>query len=167
MPGPAPKSPALRQRRNATTTRAALPAAAVMAKNAVPSLPEGEWHPRVQEWWRTVWRSPMAAEFLKSDEVGGLYLLADLYQARWTCRDDAKALVEVAKEIRLQEVRFGLSPMDRRRLQWEVGKEDASATTGKNAGGKRKTEKTGGSKQKPATDTRNVLSMDAYRKGAA
>lgn len=63
----------------------------------------------------------MASEFLDSDMRGGLFLLAELYQQRWTVAD-ANTLVNVAKEIRQQEVRFGLSPIDRRRLQWEVEK---------------------------------------------
>lgn len=120
MPGPPPKPDALRQRRNTTSTRATLPSQESAAKRRVPDLPEGDWHPRVRQWWESVWRSPMAAEFLDADMRGGLYLLADLHQARWEARADPKALVEVAKEIRLQEVRFGLSPMDRRRLQWDV-----------------------------------------------
>ena len=76
---------------------------------------------RVVEWWDSVWRSPMASEFLDVDRRGGLYLIADLYQARWTA-DSASAIANISKEIRLQEARFGLSPIDRRRLQWEVAR---------------------------------------------
>lgn len=124
MPGPAPKPAQLRQRQNRHATAANLSSAAESAKNAVPDLPprsdEG-WHPMVLEWWQSVWRSPMASEFLDADMRGGLFLLADLHQLRWTAKS-ATALIEAAKEIRLQEVRFGLSPIDRRRLQWEVEK---------------------------------------------
>lgn len=76
----------------------------------------------VEEWWQSVWTSPMASEYLDADMRGGLYLLADLHQARWEARNEPKELLSVAKEIRLQEVRFGLSPVDRSRLQWEVEK---------------------------------------------
>jgi hypothetical protein len=72
----------------------------------------------VTEWWRSVWTSPMASEYLDADMRSGLYLLADLYQIRWTV--EGRDLIEASKEIRQQEVRFGLSPIDRRRLQWEV-----------------------------------------------
>lgn len=121
---PIPKPPGLRQRRNKVSTRAVLPSAQASAKNKVPPLPKRElqtekWHPRVLEWWSAVWKSPMAAEFLDADKRGGLYLLAELQQQRWSTRD-AKELVALASEIRQQEVRFGLSPIDRRRLQWEV-----------------------------------------------
>lgn len=90
----------------------------------VPELPARQsaaevWHPMVLAWWRVIWQSPMASEYLEADTVGGLYLLAELHQVRWTCRD-ASALIKVASEIRQQEIRFGLSPIDRRRLQWEV-----------------------------------------------
>lgn len=123
--GPPPKPAALRQRRNKVATKASLPSAADAAEFEVPDLPsrddEQPWHPMVLEWWEAVWRSPMAPEFLDADMKGGLYLLADLHQLRWTAMSRS-ALIEAAKEIRLQEVRFGLSPIDRRRLQWEVAR---------------------------------------------
>lgn len=136
MPGPVPKSAATRQRRNRQTTASTLPSEQVSARRKVPPLPAREskaevWHPRVTEWWRAVWRSPMAAEYLGADMRGGLYLLAELHQRRWT-EKDTKVLVALASEIRQQEVRFGLSPIDRRRLQWEVAKgEEAEDETTK------------------------------------
>lgn len=157
MPGPAPKPSATRQRRNRTTTAAQLPSEASAADNEVPPLPpraEGAepWHPMVVEWWESVWRSPMAAEFLDADMRGGLYLLADLHQLRWTALTGG-ALIEVAKEIRLQEVRFGLSPIDRRRLQWEVDKGEKAAARTENR--RQKTPK----KSKAAKDPRSVLKV--------
>ena len=123
--GPAPKPSALRQRRNKPQGGAQLPSAAAASQFDVPELPKREdgerWHPKVAEWWSAVWRSPMASEFLDADMRGGLCLLADLYQLRWTATSRA-ALIDASKEIRMQEVRFGLSPIDRRRLQWEVAR---------------------------------------------
>lgn len=105
------------------TTAATLSSAEEAAEYEVPELyardDAAEWHPQVREWWDAVWQSPMAPEYLDADMKGGLYLLADLYQVRWTA-DSPKILLEAAKEIRQQEVRFGLTPIDRRRLQWEV-----------------------------------------------
>lgn len=124
MKGPPPKPLALRQRRNLTATAATLPSEAESQNRAVPPLPARQkatevWHPKVVEWWEAVWRSPMAVEYLHADMKGGLYLLAELYQHRWS-DPDTKTLVALASEIRQQEVRFGLSSIDRRRLQWTI-----------------------------------------------
>ena len=142
--GPPPKPDHLRQRRNKNPTSAVLPTEESSAGNEVPELPEREpdkdgkkqdWHPMVREWWASVWRSPMASEYLDTDMKGGLYLLADLHQLRWTLRD-SMALNQVATEIRLQEVRFGLSPVDRSRLRWVIsqGEEAAEKTEARRQG---------------------------------
>jgi hypothetical protein len=76
------------------------------------------WHPVTLAWWRVIWRSPMAAEWLEADRHG-LFRLAVLVDLFW--REET---VEVARkleaEIRMQSTCFGLSPIDRRRLQWEM-----------------------------------------------
>lgn len=123
--GPAPKPAALRQRRNKAATKAQLPSAEDAADFDVPALPgcpsEDGWHEYVVEWWDAVWRSPMAAELLEADRVGGLVVLARLYQDFHTA-DSRTARKEAATEIRLQEARYGLDPISRRRLQWEVAR---------------------------------------------
>ena len=63
----------------------------------------------------------MAAEFLQADRHG-LYRLAVLVDAFWRTEDP-----RLASEIRLQAQCFGLTPIDRRRLQWEM--EDEGAET--------------------------------------
>lgn len=105
---------------------------------------------RVLEWWQSVWRSPMAAEFLDAELRGGMYLLAELHQKRWTAESTTE-LLEVAKEIRLQEARFGLSPIDRRRLQWQVGKGEGG-TSPSSSSPKRER-----SPRRPVKDPRSVL----------
>lgn len=153
MRGRTPKPRELRQRRNREPTHATLPMDE-NTDNKVPALPTREkkaerWHPMVVAWWSAIWRSPMASEFLDSDKKGGLYLLAELHQRRWTA-DDSGDLVNIAKEIRQQEVRFGLSPIDRRRLQWEVEKgEQATDRTAR----RRQT------KEASAKDPRDVLKV--------
>ena len=69
----------------------------------------------------------MAAEYLEVDKHG-LYLLAELHQRRWTTSDGVEVRM-LAAEIRQQETRFGLTPIDRRRLQWEVDNESAQERT--------------------------------------
>lgn len=134
---PKPRKPDhLRQRRNKQPEGAKLSSADEAQHNEVPLLPSRQsdtdgnpqtWHPMVVEWWESVWKSPMASEFLDADMKGGLYLLADLHQARWENRDHAGALSKIASEIRLQEVRFGLSPIDRSRLRWTIEQGETAA----------------------------------------
>jgi hypothetical protein len=57
----------------------------------------------------------MAPEFLDMDRFA-LYRLAHLVDLAHWCPGDIKLEAEIAR----QEQRFGLTPLDRRRLQWEV-----------------------------------------------
>lgn len=127
--GPLPKPDALRQRRNPRPAAQTLPTEEQSASQEVPPLPprtEGDWHPMAAEWWATVWRSPMASQWLAADMKGGLYRLAELWHAFWTASTSA-ARMEIAKELRLQETGFGLTPMDRKRLEWEIDKREDAA----------------------------------------
>lgn len=117
--GPAPKPAYLRQRTNRKPGAAALPALPARAGARVPELPAGfAWHSLTLGWWKHVWTSPMAGEYLPSD-VDGLGRVALLVDAFY--REQKPALLA---EIRLQESRFGLSPLDRSRLQWEIERGD-------------------------------------------
>ena len=123
MPGPPPKDPALRMRRNKTTTAATLEVNEPMLTepDTWPELPKRgrrQWHVFVLSWWADLWQSPMAHEFLRQD-LHQLYMLADLMDQYWR-----KPNAKLAGEIRQQGQRFGLSPIDRRRLQWEVERPD-------------------------------------------
>lgn len=122
MPGPPPKDPALRQRRNTTATAATLsPQLEPVRPPALPTRPAREvkagklkpWHRLTREWWRDVWASPMAPKYTRADKHG-LYILAELVDRFWY-GDTGQA-----GEIRLQSARFGLAPVDRWRLQWDV-----------------------------------------------
>lgn len=137
MPTPL-KDPKKRARRNKTATRATL--SLVPSDVDVPELPErairhpetGEpipvpWHPQALAFWADAWSSPMAPEWLKAD-THGLFILATLVDGYWRRIDEGKvsAAKELAAEIRLQRQCFGLTPMDRRRLEWEIERvEDA------------------------------------------
>jgi hypothetical protein len=135
--GPPPKRPGTRQRRNKTvggalltTDGPSIPAPPLPDRDCVLCFGSGEnekgkdcprceasgvepWHPLVLERWRAAWASPMAKEWIDSDKHG-LFVLADLWDLYWKGDKDR------ASEIRLQEQRFGLSSLDRRRLQWEI-----------------------------------------------
>ena len=126
MPGPLPKDPATRARRNKATTRTTLPSVEEAATNKVPALYKRErasekWHPRVVAWWKAVWKSPMASEWLAAEVVGLAYRLAELLQAFWST-DDPELRVKLETKIDAAEAKLGLSPIDRRRLQWEIEK---------------------------------------------
>jgi hypothetical protein len=126
--GPAPKDPKARVRRNQGTAATKLVAPTPgRARQRAPELParDGGWHELTQAWWRDLWASPMAPEYDPTD-VHGLYLLAELIDRFW--REPSK---ELAAEIRLQRQCYGLSPIDRRRLEWEIaGGGRGSETTG-------------------------------------
>ena len=125
MPGPAPKPASTRARRNKTSTAATLKAdAAIVA----PELPEFDWHSMALRWWADVWSSPMAPEFDESDRHG-LFQLAMLVNDFWTA-ETPRERKELAAEIRQQGQRFGLSPIDRRRLQWEIERTDEAQAKG-------------------------------------
>ena len=125
---PTPKPASQRQRRNKSVTASTLRA---VPDAVVPDLPprmktvgekddleplevEVPWHAMTLAWWQDIWTSPMAPEFLDSD-VHGLYVLAALVDQFW--REPSTAL---AAEMRLQRQCFGLTPVDRRRLEWHV-----------------------------------------------
>lgn len=121
------KHPSHRARRNQTPGAATLH---VVQQGEAPSLPEREWRPETLQWWADVWASPMAPEYDHSDRHG-LFVLAVLMDKFWT--EPSTAL---AGEIRQQRTPFGLTPYDRRRLEWEIDRGDAAAekTTARRAG---------------------------------
>lgn len=114
---PQPKKHAtVRARANKASTAAVLTEQDGESAVVKPDLPfrEGGWHTQTLEWWDDLWAAPMAAEYHVSDRHA-LYLLAVLVDDFW--REPSQKL---AAEIRLQRQAFGLTPYDRRRLEWTV-----------------------------------------------
>ena len=66
----------------------------------------------------------MAAEYDATD-VHGLLQLAVLVDDFWHA-ESPRGRQAASAEIRLQGVRFGLSPIDRRRLQWEIERSEGA-----------------------------------------
>lgn len=81
------------------------------------------WHPETLAWWAGLWRSPMAPEFDQATDLPELLRLARLVDA-YNYTDEPKLMIQLMAEIRLQRQCFGLTPLDRRRLQWEIAKGD-------------------------------------------
>lgn len=150
-----PKRPSQRQRRNKSVTGATLEAGPV-TKAALPTrystmrcsecelaawhhnrdgfekhevfIHEFEpvvidWKPLTVAWWETIWASPMADEWVDAD-VPGLTALASLVDQFWTTGDRG-----IAGEIRMQQREYGLSPLSRRQLQWEIKRLDGAKPT--------------------------------------
>ncbi len=158
MPGPPPKRPSLRARKNKASTKAKLRAKVKrrggrVATVRTPALPSRAcacggpaappkrrakprpgrprkpktcdvcagtgilpWHPFVKRWWAQIWASPMSDEYHESD-IHRLYMAASLMEAFWLMGGvDTK----LHGEIRLALAPFGTTPLDRRRLDWEL-----------------------------------------------
>lgn len=116
--GPPPKPAHLRQRTNRKAGHATIEAPESPDVPEIPNPDQRTWHPLTLEAWARAWESPMASQWLDSD-IDGLGRVAVLWDEFYKV-PDTKTLAE----IRLQEQRFGLSPLDRTRLQWEVARVD-------------------------------------------
>jgi hypothetical protein len=141
--GPAPKPAALRQRTNRKVGATNIEAPEHPAKHAIPNPDGRAWHPLTLAAWEHAWRSPMSSQWLETD-IDALGRLALLWDALYLGH------VAVMAEIRLQESRFGLSPLDRSRLQWEVARGDEA---------ERKTKRPAA--PKASNDPRKILRMAA------
>lgn len=118
------KDPSVRARRNKAATAATLSSG--VPEGSRPELPAGrEWHPLTLSWWHDLWASPMAGEYHESDRHG-LFILAALVDAFWTMPSK-----DLAAEIRLQRQAFGLTPYDRRRLEWTIESVDEAQDRGR------------------------------------
>lgn len=137
MPGPVPKEPSKRARGNKTSTKAVLSA---VVDHEVPPMPdpkdwlsrpivdgeemsletgEIDWSPAVKKWWTTIWESPMSNEYHESDT-------AQLHLACFYLHQVTNPYIKMAERLSAAKAHegcvrnFGLSPMSRRSLQWEI-----------------------------------------------
>lgn len=148
------KHSSVRRRANKASTAAVLEEVPD-GEIAVPELPkrydadgvEMSWRPETLDWWDDVWASPMSNEYLDAD-VHGLFRLAVLVDNYW--RDpNAKSHAEV----RLAQKDYGLTPYDRRRLEWTI-----EATKKAKAGNRGPESPSAGAQQpKPTDDPRLAL----------
>ncbi len=145
---PQPKHSSVRARRNKTSTNAVL---TTDHDVTAPDLPAMDWHPMTEAWWADIWRSPMAPEFDDSDKHG-LFLLAVLVNDFWLAEGQREKR-DLAAEIRQQGQRFGLSPIDRRRLQWEIERSEEA----RDKGTKRRQRASTGEASGSGKDPRSVL----------
>jgi len=113
---PQPKKPAsTRARANRAAGAAKLD---LTKKYPVPAMPSGvKWHAQVRMWWKGVWSAPMSNEWHASDRAN-VVVTAMLLNDFWTATT-ATARKEAAAEFRQHRAALGLTPYDRRRLEWE------------------------------------------------
>lgn len=117
MPAPK-KDSSVRARRNVAATAAVL-GVVEGGSGDVPEMPEAvQWHPMAVKWWEDVWSSPMSPEWDESD-FHNVVLCAVLYNDIWLA-ESAKDRKDAAGEYRLQRKDLGLTPYDRRRLEWTI-----------------------------------------------
>jgi hypothetical protein len=80
-----------------------------------PTEYEVPWSSTAQRYWTRLWSSPMASEFHQMSDIEGLYRLLALVELFWK-----KPNATLNGEIRLYEQQFGLNPLARRRLEWQI-----------------------------------------------
>lgn len=120
MPGPAPKDPAARRRRNATVGKTILPAGGRVGDPPAWPLARAEAEP-----WVSLWATPQAAawETLGWTRVVARYaILIEAIES-----DEGVPPAALLGEVRQIEDRLGLNPKAMRSLLWEVASEDAVA----------------------------------------
>lgn len=118
MPGPAPKDPASRRRRNAAVGKTVLPSGGRVGE--APAWPLRRSEPDV---WVELWATPQAAawERLGWTRVVARYaVLIELIED-----DEGTPSGTILGEIRQMEDRLGLNPKAMRSLLWEVADDDA------------------------------------------
>lgn len=120
---PLPKPPEARVRRNAGQAgwRTLPPAEPFRRPPALPPR-KPTWRKATREWWRVLWRSPMASTYLEAD-VPALLRLAEMVD------DRARGTLSASETVAMTalEDRFGLNPKARRALQWEITAAEQSA----------------------------------------
>lgn len=141
MPGPNPKDPQTKSRGKKASTKAVL---SVVVDHEVPEMPDPadwlsrpringvevtvgdddqpvQWSAAVVKWWNTIWSSPMSNEFHESDTAQLDLACFYLHQVTNPYIKMAERLAAAAKYESCVR-NFGLTPMSRRSLQWEIEK---------------------------------------------
>lgn len=147
------KHPTVRARANRASTAATL--RANVSPGPVPMLPGiREWSPLTEAWWVDLWHSPMSAEYHDSDRHQ-IVVLAMLMDDFFTA-ESRTMRKEISAEIRQHRTAFGMTPYDRRRLEWTI----ESAEEAKDRGQKRRGGQQSGVKQpKKADDPRRLFAV--------
>jgi hypothetical protein len=83
----------------------------------IPSVAGLGLNKESRRWWRKIWRSPMATQWVEGD-IPALQELAVLRERLM----DGK--ISIAAEVRLRSDLFGLTPSGRQSRRWIISDED-------------------------------------------
>jgi hypothetical protein len=114
MGGPAPKPLSHRRRTNAVAGARQLDGAGRIGAAPKPKT-KTKLCATAVAYWRTIWASPMALVYTDADVFPLTRLVLLVHE-----RDQGRGSASADGELRQLEDRFGLSPMSRRRLNWEI-----------------------------------------------
>lgn len=117
MPGPTP-SPT-KARRNKSATRRTLSAEHDVKAPPLPKLEGVEWQPITRKWWRELWASGMAPEYLAVHRYG-LFRVAMLFNQFFDPDTELKQQLEIQVRLEKAEADYGINPMAMRRLEWQI-----------------------------------------------
>lgn len=133
MPQPK-KHASTRARRNRASTAATLQPT-TLDVGAVPELPERAdgWHPLTRQWWVDVWTSPMSVEWHPATDLHNVFAAAMHYDDMWRA-ESATDRQKADAAFQKREAALGLTPYDRRRLEWTI----ATAEDAKERGARRR-----------------------------
>ena len=122
MPGPAPKDPSSRRRRNATVGKTMLPAGGRQGDVPVwPILARTE--PDV---WADLWRTPQASAWEAQGWTRVVARYALLIEATEDPNPENSPSAAILAEVRQMEDRLGLNPKAMRSLLWEVTSDEVA-----------------------------------------
>jgi hypothetical protein len=110
---PLPKPPGQRRRERPSSAPWVRLAPVVNAAPAMPEAPDGGWVNEAVRAWSAWWASPMSAAWIEADEVA-------LRRALRLVHASAKGDTAASSALTALEDRMGLTPLARRRLQWEI-----------------------------------------------
>ncbi len=117
MPGPPPKDPATRRRRNAPLANTLqLPASGRQGDE--PAWPLSGETPQT---WVDLWHTPQAAAW---ERLGWTRVVARYVHILTLCESPESMTAALLAEARQMEDRLGLTPMSMLRLRWEVAADE-------------------------------------------
>ena len=120
----------VRARANRASTAATLPAGRrPVGFPQLPTIEGREWSPLTVKWWSDLWRSPMSAEY--HDFNRHQIVVLAILMTNSSTAESRTMRTNISDEIRQHRTAFGMTPYDRRRLEWTIEQAEESKDRGK------------------------------------